>query len=243
VVGVAEHDETFLPMPQQLLWPCHNNCCPRNPDCEDKFQISVSDSRGPGIDEDLLELSVCSESKNADPPSTTKKEVADHPRSCFSNLNDGASFDGAPSELMMIDLYFAPIKTQDRMKEKVLKYSFPHPWSQWPLTANIRDPIRISIACDDPSDILQIVRFFLSSQESTGLRVVRVKNKFSQADADVSEGFNGLDVSLNVVFEEATSGLKIIGEIQLHDKQILQVKSRIHKLYKIKRSEDPSMIS
>ena len=73
--------------------------------------------------------------------------------------------------------------------------------------------------------------------------MVRVKNKFSQADADVSEGFNGLDVSLNVVFEEARSGLKIIGEIQLHDKQILQVKSRIHKLYKIKRSEDPSMIS
>jgi hypothetical protein len=244
VVGVAEHDQTFLPMP-------------RNPDCEDKFEISVSDSHGPGIDEDLLDLSVCAESKNADPQSTTKKELADHPFSCISNSpsndgasfdgapnsNDGASFDGAPSKMMMIDLYFTPIKTQERMKEKVLKYSFPHPWSQWPLTANIRDPIRISIACDDPSHILQIVRFFLSSQESTGLRVVRVKNKFSQADADVSEGFNGLDVSLNVVFEEARSGLKIIGEIQLHDKQILQVKSRIHKLYKIKRSEDPSMIS
>ena len=181
-----------------------------------------------------------------DPPSTTKEDLVHHPFSCLSDLNDGASggasFDGAPSALM-VDVYFAPIKSQERMKEKVLKYSFPHAWSQWPLTANIRDPIRLSIACDNPSHILKIIHFFLSSQESTGLRVVRVKNKFSQADEDVREGFNGLDISLNVVFEEPTSGLKIIGEIQLHDKQILQVKSRIHKLYKIKRSEDPSMIS
>jgi hypothetical protein len=181
-----------------------------------------------------------------DPPSTTKQDRGDHPFSCFSNFNDGASggapFDGAPSALM-VDVYFAPIKSQERMKEKVLKYSFPHAWSQWPLTANIRDPIRLTIACDGPSHILKIIHFFLSSQESTGLRVVRLKNKFSQADEDVREGFNGLDISLNVVFEEPTSGLKIIGEIQLHDKQILQVKSRIHKLYKIKRSEDPSMIS
>jgi hypothetical protein len=74
------------------------------------------------------------------------------------------------------------------------------------------------------------------------MRVVRVKNKFLQSDEDVKSGLNGLDLSLNALFEDPRSGLKIIGEIQLHDKKIQEVKSRIHKLYKIKRARTPTMI-
>ena len=123
------------------------------------------------------------------------------------------------------------------------QYSSPHPWSTWPLTANIRDPIRLAIVCDNPGQILQILRFFLAAQASTGLRVVRVKNKFAQKDEDVRKHFKGLDLILNVIFEEPASGLKIIGEIQLHDKRIHEVVSRIHKLYKIKRANNPAIIA
>jgi hypothetical protein len=141
-----------------------------------------------------------------------------------------------------VNVYFAPIKTKKRMEEKLKKYVFPHAWSTWPLAANIRDPIRLSIACDNPRHILQIVRLFLSPQASTSLKVVRVKNKFLQSDEEVKSGLNGLDLSLNALFEEPGSGLKIIGEIQVHDKKIQEVKSRIHKLYKIKRARNPTMI-
>jgi hypothetical protein len=72
--------------------------------------------------------------------------------------------------------------------------------------------------------------------------VVRVKNKFLQSDEEVKSGLYGLDLSLNALFEEPGSGLKIIGEIQVHDKKIQEVKSRIHKLYKIKRARNPTMI-
>jgi hypothetical protein len=143
----------------------------------------------------------------------------------------------------MVNVYFGPIKTQERMKEKLHEYCFPHPWSTPPLTANIRDPIRLAIACDNPSQILQLVRFFLSSQSSTGLKVVRVKNKFSQKDENARKDFKGLDLTLNVLFEEPASGLKIIGEIQLHDERIHEVLSRIHKLYKIKRAHNPATIA
>jgi hypothetical protein len=141
-----------------------------------------------------------------------------------------------------VNVYFAPIKTKKRMEEKLKKYVFPHAWSTWPLAANIRDPIRLSITCDNPRHILQIVRLFLSPQASTSLKVVRVKNKFLQSDEEVKSGLNGLDLSLNALFEEPGSGLKIIGEIQVHDKKIQEVKSRIHKLYKIKRARNPTMI-
>jgi hypothetical protein len=138
-----------------------------------------------------------------------------------------------------VNVYFAPIKTTHRMEEKLKKYCFPHAWSTWPLSANIRDPIRLSIACDNPGHILQVARLLLSSP---AMRVVRVKNKFLQSDEDVKSGLNGLDLSLNALFEDPRSGLKIIGEIQLHDKKIQEVKSRIHKLYKIKRARTPTMI-
>jgi hypothetical protein len=143
----------------------------------------------------------------------------------------------------LVTVFFGPIKTQERMKEKLLQYCFPHPWSKWPLTANIRDAIRLAIACDSPSQVLQIVRLFLSSQASTGLKVVRIKNKFLQDDEDVRKGLNGLDLTLNVLFEEPASGLKIICEIQVHDRRIHEVKTRIHKLYKIKRARHPASIA
>jgi hypothetical protein len=142
-----------------------------------------------------------------------------------------------------VTVFFGPIKTQERMKEKLLQYCFPHPGSKWPLTANIRDVNRLAIACDNPSQILQVVRLFLSSQASTGLKVVRIKNKFAQVDENVRNGFKGLDLTLNVLFEEPATGLKIIGEIQVHDKRIHAVKSRIHKLYKIKRAYHPASIA
>lgn len=87
--------------------------------------------------------------------------------------------------------------------------------------------------------MMQTVRWFVETQDHTGLIVCRIKNKFLLPDAEVEDGYR--DVSLNVLFE-AENGLKIIGEIQVHDRQLYELKSQMHKLYKVKRAKHPSMI-
>lgn len=50
------------------------------------------------------------------------------------------------------------------------------------------------------------------SQEVTGLKVCRVKNKFLLAEAEVQDGYR--DIALNVLYQ-GPQGLRIIGEIQV----------------------------
>ena len=47
----------------------------------------------------------------------------------------------------------APIKTVARMREKLAEYA----GGVWPLSGYILDPIRCSIICDNPADILDVV--------------------------------------------------------------------------------------
>ena len=62
-----------------------------------------------------------------------------------------------------------------------------------------------------------MVKWLVESPENTGLTVCRIKNKFLLAENEVTDGYR--DVALNVVFED--DGLKIIGEIQIHDKRCI----------------------
>jgi len=125
-----------------------------------------------------------------------------------------------------------------RMHEKLSKYMPPNVRCQWPLTAYISDVVRLSIVCNGPAQMLHMVRWFLQSQDQTGLTVCRIKNKFLLTEYEAEDGYR--DVSLNVLFE--VGGLKIIGEIQVHDTQLNQLKSKMHKLYTVKRAKHPSMI-
>jgi hypothetical protein len=54
--------------------------------------------------------------------------------------------------------------------------------------------------------------------------VCRIKNKFSFAKEDIVGGYR--DLMIGVVFEDK-SGLKIIGEIQIHDKFLYDLKSKV----------------
>lgn len=65
---------------------------------------------------------------------------------------------------VQVEVYFAPIKKQDRMREKLSRYVPPNPRCEWPLTAYITDPVRLSIVCDGPTQILEMVRWFVESQ-------------------------------------------------------------------------------
>jgi hypothetical protein len=42
-----------------------------------------------------------------------------------------------------------------RLTTITIRYAPPHPRSRWPLAANILDPVRCSVVCQGPAQILQ----------------------------------------------------------------------------------------
>jgi hypothetical protein len=55
-----------------------------------------------------------------------------------------------------VAVHQGPVKGMARMREKLLEYAHAgDAWADWPLTANILDPIRTTIVCNGPSQILQ----------------------------------------------------------------------------------------
>uniref|UniRef100_A0A7S0N6I7 Uncharacterized protein n=2 Tax=Cryptomonas curvata TaxID=233186 RepID=A0A7S0N6I7_9CRYP len=138
-----------------------------------------------------------------------------------------------------VEVHKAPVKTVTRMRTKLAEYSPPHPSSIWPLCANIMDPVRATIVCSSPAEILQVAGWFSNHEDQTSLIVCRVKNKFS-ANTHVTDGYR--DFQMCVVFTDA-NGLRIIGEIQVHDKQLHDLNLRMHKMYKIKRAQSPESVS
>jgi hypothetical protein len=95
------------------------------------------------------------------------------------------------------------------------RYAPPHPCATWPLSANILDPVRLSLVADGPARMLELVEWFSGeasqATEATGLPVVRMKNKFGLAREDVPDGYR--DVKIFVAYTSPT-GLGIVGEIQ-----------------------------
>jgi len=135
-----------------------------------------------------------------------------------------------------VEVHYAPIKTFARMLEKVEEYA--KEGSVWPLSANILDPVRLSIVCSGPAQILQVAQWFIEAEPHYALQVCRVKNKFGVPEEALIGGYR--DLMLSVVFTGA-DGLRIIGEIQIQDRTLHELKLKMHKLYKIQRSKDANI--
>ena len=155
-----------------------------------------------------------------------------------ANLDNTSHASFLLGTLGVVSIHAAAIKSAARIREKLLKYLPPHPKGRWPLSANILDPVRASIVCDGGAGaILRVVSWFVGKDyntegsqgknwggpSETGLPVVRVKNKFGTG-AEIEDGYR--DVSLSVVFAHE-GGLAIVGEIQVHDARIFELKRRV----------------
>ena len=87
---------------------------------------------------------------------------------------------GAKSEVSVCP---APTKSVARMREKLAEYAAEG--AAWPLTAQILDPVRASVVCQGPAEMLEVAQWFMEDgQPSSGecharLPVCRVKNKFA----------------------------------------------------------------
>jgi hypothetical protein len=133
------------------------------------------------------------------------------------------------------------------MREKLAEYAAEG--APWPHSAAILDPVRLSIVCAGPSQIVQAANWFISGSkiEARGakeLPVLRVKNKFAFAPDELKGGYR--DLMLSVLYEDGDSSLRIIGEIQAriltllsckifkHHSPSLLTKTFIHIIYRYK---------
>ena len=130
----------------------------------------------------------------------------------------------------VVEVVSAPVKTAARMREKLMEYAGSE--HGWPLSANILDPVRASIVCEGPSQILQVLGWFVGSESAGqhcggpggGFSVVRVKNKFAFPASELVGGYR--DLMVCVLFE-GSCGLRIIGEVQIQDRILHSLKLKV----------------
>ncbi len=89
------------------------------------------------------------------------------------------------------------------------------------------------------SDVGAGARWLCEAGETEGLPVVRVKNKFAARCSSEYDGYR--DLMVCVLFT-GSHDLRIIGELQIHDRRLHNLKIRMHKLYKVKRATAPDKI-
>jgi len=136
-------------------------------------------------------------------------------------------------------VYRAPVKTKARMREKLVSYGSADAGAELPLAANILDPVRASVVCTCPDEMLQVAEWLLEEGPAVGLPVVRIKNKFALPDATEYDGYRDLMVC---VLYEGSNGLAVIAEIQIHAHGLHNLKLQMHKLYKVKRAASANAI-
>ncbi len=143
------------------------------------------------------------------------------------------------NDIDIVEIHPAPIKSLRRMREKLSEYLLPGPKGTWPLAANILDPVRLSLVTNGPSHLLQVVQWFLETPGNAGLTVCRLKNMFALPRGLVPDGYR--DIKLFILFS-GPNDLKLIGEVQVHDREMYKLKQRMHYLYRIKRAHGPESI-
>lgn len=71
-----------------------------------------------------------------------------------------------------------PQKLVGRMREKLVEYGVEG--AEWPLTACILDPVRASVVCNGPAQMMEVIGWILdSAADEGGMPVCRIKNKFA----------------------------------------------------------------
>ncbi len=157
-------------------------------------------------------------------------EAADHTETRIRFKGPAWSPIFGSEDLSGIEIHTSPPKGIERLREKVLKYAPPHARAQWPLAANILDPVRCSIVCPSPAIMVMVLGWFMDHQEANNLTIRRVKNKFAWLPEQVLHGYR--DVQMSVIFV-GRSNLGIIGEIQIHDKELYKLKHKVKFLVKL----------
>jgi hypothetical protein len=95
---------------------------------------------------------------------------------------------GGPSA---VGVWAAPAKTAARMREKLAEYAAEG--AAWPLCANILDPVRASVVCVGPGQMLEVARWFLANP-SLPICKVRLRRRVRGAAASEEGGEGGRGV-------------------------------------------------
>jgi len=143
----------------------------------------------------------------------------------------------------VVEVCSAPVKNVSRMREKLSEYAAER--APWPHCAQILDPVRTTVVCEGPARMLEVAGWFIHATSSphsavigpATLPICKVKNKFALQDSELVGGYR--DLMFCGVLEGA-GGLRIIGEVQIHDRVLHDLKTLMHKLYRIRRAKAAS---
>jgi len=94
--------------------------------------------------------------KSAQQTTTRLRAVDSLPASSSGRGEIPVEFE-AQGRIISASVYLAPVKKLERMRIKLDSYRPPYPRSQWPLTAHITDPVRLSVVCCRPEDVVQVL--------------------------------------------------------------------------------------
>jgi hypothetical protein len=133
------------------------------------------------------------------------------------------------STVATVEVIPAPVKAVSRMQDKLQEYATEG--SQWPFSAYILDPVRASVVCSGPSQILEVLSWFLEAGSGhagtfqEGLVVCRVKNKFAIPAEELHGGYR--DIMVLMVYTDSSSKLRIVGEVQIQDRILHDYKWKV----------------
>jgi len=151
-----------------------------------------------------------------------------------------------------VTVYTEPIKTLDSMSQSLLKFAVSdNTAGNWPLAANILNPVRTNIIVDGAAKILQVLGYLMESshEPQKSMVVCRVVNKFhssvEESAKSESDAHCYKSVKVSVIYRSGTvsrSNLKIIGEIEIHDAELYHLKCRIAILRKIVKAQHANLV-
>ena len=121
-----------------------------------------------------------SQSCLSDLKSSDTTDISDNTR----NAKYFCSFESSGTE-GPVAVYCARPKRAERIREKLAEYRSEG--ADWPLTASILDPVRASVVCHGPAQMLDVCKWFtvqLQKDQTWRLTPCRIKNKFSHKRAD-----------------------------------------------------------
>uniref|UniRef100_A0A7S0F320 Uncharacterized protein n=1 Tax=Hanusia phi TaxID=3032 RepID=A0A7S0F320_9CRYP len=133
-----------------------------------------------------------------------------------------------------IAVVFPSCKTVKSMKEKLQDMAPPHHAAIWPLTANFLDPVRMCVICQDAADMLEVFSWLEEHEKlNEKMKICTIVNGFSREEGNSQ--WRGLKVFVR--FEDK-GGSRIIGEIQLQDKRLFALNTKMCKLETLLRSSN-----
>jgi hypothetical protein len=111
--------------------------------------------------------------------SSLSKLLHDPTSTLWLKFSNCLAFPNCPQDPCEFSNLWSEVRLVRSLKRIRGRYAPPHPRGEWPLCANIMDPVRTSVVCNSPAKILEVVvRLPFFVYESSTSRALCIDFKF-----------------------------------------------------------------